>query len=135
MDHLLDYKPICPTDSVAYNKLVAEERVFKFLEGLHSDLDPVRSRVLGMELLPSLQEAFAYVQNEKSRRSTMLPSASTERSALISVSQKDGNRGRVTTSESEDKSTQFCDYCNTKFHTRATCYKLHGYPPGGRGAP
>ena len=130
LDHLLDYKPVCPTDSTAYNKLVAEERIFKFLEGLNSEYDPVRSRVLGMDPLPSLQEAFAYVQNEESRRSTMLSLASTERSALVSVPQKDKFTGK---SGSSDKSKQFCDYCNTKYHTRETCYKIHGYPPGSRG--
>ena len=130
LDHLLDYKPVCPTDSTAYNKLVAEERIFKFLEGLNSEYDPVRSRVLGMDPLPSLQEAFAYVQNEESRRSTMLPLASAERSALVSVPQKNKFTGE---SGSSDKSKQFCDYCNTKYHTRETCYKIHGYPPGSRG--
>ena len=134
LDHLLDYKPVCSTDSTAYNKLVAEERIFKFLEGLRSEYDPVRSRVLGMDPLPSLQEAFAYVQNEESRHSTMLPPTSTDRSALVSVPQKDGTHSRDTPSESRSaKSSQFCDYCNVPYHTRETCWKLHWPPPGGRG--
>ena len=130
LDHLLDYKPICPTDSTAYNKLVAEERIFKFLEGLKSEYDPVRSRVLGMDPLPSLQETFAFIQNKESRRSTMLPSVSTESSALVSAPQRDKSTGK---SGSSDKSKFFCDHCNQPYHTRETCYKLHGYPQGGRG--
>ena len=43
-----------------------------------------------MDTLPSLQEAFAYVHNEESRHSAMMPAASPERSALISVPPRDG---------------------------------------------
>ncbi|XP_028087020.1 uncharacterized protein LOC114287770 [Camellia sinensis] len=35
LDHLQDYKPICPTNSAGYQGFVAQERVFKFLEGLN----------------------------------------------------------------------------------------------------
>ena len=82
LDHLLDYKPVCFTNSTAYNKQVAEEKIFKFLEGLKSEYNPVCSRVLGMDPFPSLQEAF--VQNEASR-SIILPPTSIERSALVLV--------------------------------------------------
>ena len=92
LDHLLDYKPMCATDLVAYNKLVVEERIFKFLEGLHLDYDPVRSRVLGMDPLPSLQEAFAYVQSEESCHYVMLPPTTTKQSALVFVPHRDGNK-------------------------------------------
>ena len=118
LDHLLDYKPVCPTDSTTYNKLVAEERIFKFLECLKSEYDLVCSRVLGMDPLPSLQEAFAFIQNEESRRSTMLHSVSTKRSALVSAPQRDKSTGE---SGSSDKSKLFCNYCNRPYHTRETC--------------
>ncbi|XP_028103725.1 uncharacterized protein LOC114302845 [Camellia sinensis] len=85
LDHLQDYKPVCPTDSAGYRKFVEQVRVFKFLEGLNVEFDPVRSRMLGMDALSSLQEVFAYVQNEESRRSTMLPAASFDQSALVSA--------------------------------------------------
>ena len=78
LDHLQDYKPLCSTDSIGYRRLVETERIFKFLEGVNSVYDPVRSRVLEMEPLPSLQESFAYVQNEESRRSAMLSPVPTE---------------------------------------------------------
>ena len=49
------------------------------------EFDPVRSRVLGMDALPSLQEAVAYVQNEESRCPAMLPAVSFDRSTLVSA--------------------------------------------------
>ena len=101
LDHLQDYKPVCPTDSAGYRKFVEQVRVFKFLEGLNVEFDPVRSRVLSMNALPSLQEAFAYVQNEESRRSAMLPAVSSDRSALVFAPSKDGDHGSQPLSEKD----------------------------------
>ncbi|GMP89483.1 hypothetical protein CsSME_00041034 [Camellia sinensis var. sinensis] len=54
LDHLQDYKPVCPTNFADYRKFVAQEQVFKFLEGLNVEYDPVWSRVNGMDVLHSL---------------------------------------------------------------------------------
>ncbi|CAL5365889.1 unnamed protein product [Camellia sinensis] len=129
LDHLEDYKPVCPTDSVGYKKFIARERVFKFLAGLNMEYDLVRGRVLSMDTLPSLQEAFAYVQNEESRRSAMMSPVSTDRSALLSTPRD----GLSLPPPSAAKESVFCDYCKKPRHTRETCWKLHGTPSGGRG--
>ena len=128
LDHLEDYKPVCPTDSIGYKKFIARERVFKFLAGLNVEYDPVRGRVLSMDTLPSLQEAFAYVQNEESRRSAMMSPVSTDRSALLSTPRD----GLSLPHPSAAKESVFCDYCKKPRHTRETCWKLHGTPSGGR---
>ena len=83
------------------------------------EFDPIQSRMLSMDALPSLQKTFAYVQNEESRCSTMLLAASSDRSALVSTP--------------SEKDTLFCDFFRRPRHTRETCWKLHGQPSGGRG--
>ncbi|GMP69233.1 hypothetical protein CsSME_00028568 [Camellia sinensis var. sinensis] len=132
LDHLEDYKPVCPTDSIGYKKFIARERVFKFLAGLNMEYDPVRGRVLSMDTLPSLQEAFAYVQNEESRRSAMMSPVSTDRSALLSTPRD----SLSLPPPSAAKESVFCDYCKKPRHThhdtRETCWKLHGTPSDGR---
>ena len=85
-----NHRPVCSIDAASFKEYVESERLFKFLAGLNSKFDPVRSRILGSEPLPSLREAFAHVQNEESRRLAMLPSGSADRSALISSSQRGG---------------------------------------------
>ncbi|XP_028127544.1 uncharacterized protein LOC114324027 [Camellia sinensis] len=131
LDHLEDYKPVCLAYSVMYKKFIARERVFKFLAGLNVEYDPVRGRVLGMDTLPSLQEAFAYVQNEESRRSAMMSFVSTDCSALLSTA-RDG-LSLTPILPSAAKESVFYDYCKKPRHTRETCWKLHGTPSGGRG--
>ncbi|XP_028102196.1 uncharacterized protein LOC114301437 [Camellia sinensis] len=81
--HLQDYKPVYSMDSAGYRKFVEQVRVFKFLEALSVEYDLVRSRVLGMDMLHSLQEAFPYVQNEENRRSAMLASPTTDHFTLV----------------------------------------------------
>ncbi|XP_028077565.1 uncharacterized protein LOC114279508 [Camellia sinensis] len=93
------------------------------------EYDPVRGRVLSMDTLPSLQEAFAYVQNEESRRSAMMSPFSTDRSALLSTPRD----SLSLPPPSAAKESVFCDYCKKPRHTRETCWKLHGTPSGGRG--
>ncbi|KAF5945633.1 hypothetical protein HYC85_015861 [Camellia sinensis] len=90
---------------------------------LNVEFDPVWSRVLGVDVLPSLQEAFAYVQNEESRHSAMLPLVIGDRSSLVYAPSRD-----VT-----GKDTIFCDYCRKLRHTRETCWKLHRAPSRSRG--
>ncbi|XP_028053079.1 uncharacterized protein LOC114257509 [Camellia sinensis] len=126
LDHLQNYKPICPIDSTSYQKFVEQEGVFKFLEGLNMEYDPVRSRVLGMDVLSSLQEGFAFVQNEESCRSAMLSSAITNRSVLVFIPPRDGERVPHGSRPSFEKDNLFCDYCSRPRNTRETCWKLHG---------
>ena len=91
------------------------------MEGLNVEFDPVWSCVLGMDVLPSLQEAFAYVQNEESCRSTMLPPTSTKCSALVSAPLRDGTSLPHISPSPSKKDTLFCDYCRQPRLTRETC--------------
>ncbi|KAK3018953.1 hypothetical protein RJ639_003595 [Escallonia herrerae] len=49
-----------------------KERLYEFLTGLNRELDEVRGRILGRRPLPSIDEAFAEVRREASRRRVML---------------------------------------------------------------
>jgi hypothetical protein len=71
---------MCAVDAVQI-KMIEEERIYEFLGGLNSEYDPVRVQILGKEPLPSLQMVISYIQNEESRRSTMLhPNSQTQSS-------------------------------------------------------
>ena len=139
LDHLKNYRPVCTADATSFKEYVEGERIFKFLAGLNSKFDQVRSQILGIEPLPSLREAFAYVQNEESRQSAMLPPSFTDRSAMSTSSQRGGkgpsyNSQRDQPAEhTETRDSKWCDHCNTPEHIHATCWKLHSRPPSSRG--
>jgi hypothetical protein len=78
---------MCAVDAAQIKKTI-EERIYEFLGGLNSEYDPVRVQIFGKETLPSLQEVFCYIQNEQSRRSTMLHSNSQSQSTLVGASQR-----------------------------------------------
>ncbi|GMP93350.1 hypothetical protein CsSME_00043226 [Camellia sinensis var. sinensis] len=105
---------------------IERSRVFKFLEGLNVEYDPVRGRILGMD-------------NEESCRSAMLPSITIDRSALVYAPSRPGKRMSHGSRPSSEKDNLFCDYCRRPRHARETCWKLHGTPsgrgdhPGNRG--
>ena len=99
--------------------MLEKERIFDFLQGLNADPDEVQGWLLGTKPLPSLQEVFAEVRREEIRKQVMLqvavePGAS---SALISTKRED-----------PPKEKQWCEHCNRPYHTKDTCWKLHGKP-------
>ncbi|GFS44925.1 hypothetical protein Acr_00g0092930 [Actinidia rufa] len=131
-DHYQDWNPICAADIASYQKLVERDRIFKFLTGLNQEYDPIRCGVLGMEPLPSLIETFACIQNEESRRMSMLSTVTHDRSALSSTPQYNGwNQPRNSSTDRlpDEKDKLFYDHCQYTRHTRETCWKLNG----GRG--
>jgi len=52
--------------------MLDKERVFDFLHGLNIELDEVRGRLLGAKPFPSIQEDFAELRREESRKKVML---------------------------------------------------------------
>ncbi|KZV57135.1 hypothetical protein F511_43873 [Dorcoceras hygrometricum] len=67
-----DHSWNCPDDGNKYWQIVEKKRVNKFLFGLNKNLDEVRGSIQGMKQQISLQEAFAEVRREESRKKVML---------------------------------------------------------------
>uniref|UniRef100_A0A1S8ADA3 Uncharacterized protein n=1 Tax=Citrus limon TaxID=2708 RepID=A0A1S8ADA3_CITLI len=109
-------------DSARYKEKVERGRVFVFLAGLNKELDEVRGRILGKKPLPTIREVFSEVRREEARRQVMLknndePKINSEGSALVA-------RG----TDSGGKQKPRCDYCRKSWHTRESCWMLHGKP-------
>jgi hypothetical protein len=117
LDHYQNLQPMCVANTAQIKKMIEEECMYEFLGGLNSEYDPVRVHIFGKEPLPSLQEVFSYIQNEESRRSTMLHSSSQSQSALVGATQrtpsnssKFRDRDRTVDATSDDKDKLFCDH-------------------------
>src|SRR4051812_21661494 len=65
-------------DNIKFKERTDRKRFYKFLDGLNPEFDQTRSQILGKSPLPKLEEAFAFVQHESSRREAMLHKALAE---------------------------------------------------------
>ncbi|KAJ7968090.1 Retrovirus-related Pol polyprotein from transposon TNT 1-94 [Quillaja saponaria] len=137
LDYYQEYQPVHPTDAASYKKVVDKEKVYDFLAGLNLEYDQIRVQVLGRDPFPNLRQTYAYVQQEESRRITMLHVVTRERSAMVATPIPKESKGvhtrGIEIARGNDKDDLQCDYCGKTRHTRDTCWKLHGRPTRGRG--
>src|SRR4051812_978444 len=106
-------------DNIRFKARTDRERLYKFLDGLNPEFDQTRSQILGRSPLPTLEEAFAFVQHESSRREAMLHTPSTE---VAAKSDTPANKGNT------HGKRPWCDHCKKLGHIREKCFKLVGYP-------
>lgn len=124
--------PSCKCDSsLDYARTVQQQRLFQFLMGLNSSYQHVRSQILLMSPLPTVNQAYSLVCQEEMQRNLTQPphNLSNEGSAMTARGRGRYSRGRGRTTSSEE-----CTYCHRQGHKRDNCYQLVGFPPSfGRG--
>lgn len=111
-----------PDDAILYRRMVEDDRVYDFLAGLNKELDDVRGRLLGLKPLPVIEEVFAEVRREESRRRVMLGTSTDPGDASALATRGPANRG------DSKEYKKWCDHCEKPYHTRETCWKIHGKP-------
>lgn len=116
--------------------------ILQFLMGLNEHYSHIRSQVLLKDPLPTLDDVFNLILQEKPHKelTTSLQSP-VESAALISRMerpQKEQQRNfqKQNKPQQGQKGKLFCTKCKRDNHTVDTCFEIHGYPPGyksGRG--
>ena len=66
-----DFQWTCTEDCERFKVRINEERIYDF-GWTHQDLDVVRSRTLAIKPLPKIEEVFAEVRREETRKRVML---------------------------------------------------------------
>jgi len=106
--------------------MVEEETAHQFLMGLDDEsFSNIRSKILTLEPLPTLDRMFNIVLQEENHKTVML--GREERIDAVAfvvnhvgkVQQGAGAGGRIT-----------CKHCGRTGHEQANCYELIGYPLG-----
>ncbi|XP_073062852.1 uncharacterized protein [Primulina eburnea] len=123
-------------DFARQKKREENDRVYVFLAGMNHDLDEVKGRILGRRPLPSIREVFSEIRQEESRKKVMNNQvihetnggSPNDTSALVS-------RGTDPGYNLEKKKKPWCDHCKKAWHTRETCWKLHGKPADWKKRP
>ncbi|XP_043693371.1 uncharacterized protein LOC122643864 [Telopea speciosissima] len=154
------YHPIS-TDAAVIKSQRSEFLVAKFLSGLDSDLQSVKSQLLTGEKIPSMNEAYCRIQRVVSPSVVKSDSAPTNKdnSALFTSTggrgrggggtssrgrgstfgrgRATGSGGRGVTSNTAgsgfvDTSSRWCTHCNRSNHTVDKCWLKHGKPQWAR---
>ncbi|XP_014490342.1 uncharacterized protein LOC106753071 [Vigna radiata var. radiata] len=110
-------------------------KLMQFLMGLNDSYSAIRGQILLMNPLPDVTQAYSsIIQEEKQRhlstaRDTIEASAmaiqNNEPIALV-VRRKQGSSSRL---NSSNRKLLHFSHCDRDYHTKDTCWKLHGYPP------
>ncbi|KAK9726569.1 hypothetical protein RND81_05G223900 [Saponaria officinalis] len=108
-----------PQELQAYEKAVAkqneERRLFQFLNGLDQEYSILRSNMLMMNPLPTVEAACAYIQQEEDMNKIGGQAAmEIEGSAF----------------HTKGEHNYACSICKMDNHSEENCWKKVGYPPG-----
>jgi len=140
----------CSDDIATFNKIKQEQRLYQFLTGIDEKFEVIRRDLLMQEKTPSVEFAYATVRRETAQLQILKPTTSSEENTSLEEvgigltarnrppEQRQGwsypeNSGRRPSQrDKEDKSHLHCTHCGMKKHTKETCFKIVGYPNGGK---
>ncbi|KAK9035056.1 hypothetical protein V6N11_077107 [Hibiscus sabdariffa] len=88
--------------------------------GLNETYSAIRSQILLMKPLPTVNQAYSMIVQEESQRIQLSGGLVHEASVMFSNSSKSSDRKGFSV---------ICDYCKLKGHRRDSCYRLIGFPP------
>ncbi|XP_065873535.1 uncharacterized protein [Euphorbia lathyris] len=148
-EDLVNFRPILNCDCVPTGAATCtaiknvrtqqgQDHVIKFLRGLNNNFSMIKTQVLMMEPLPSIEKTFNLViQHERQvyegidlslLGSLGVTNANAGNQSLNSVNFAQGNNSGF-----KKGAIKKCSYCGKDWHTVDQCYKKHGFPPNFKG--
>ncbi|XP_074265052.1 uncharacterized protein LOC141587468 [Silene latifolia] len=130
-------------------EMASQEKVITFLMGLDDSYDNLRTNILSMEPLPTINKAYSLVQQIESQKSFSKLVLNQAESSAMAVNRGKGsghwnkpsdaknwnvwsrNGAGTGASTGKDgagqhkKGKRWCDHCNKSGHTRDACFILH----------
>jgi hypothetical protein len=110
-----------------------EDQFIQFLTSLNENFSVVKTQVLLMDPLPTINKVYSLVVQEESNFALSNPVTSNadESNVLVNASdtRKHNNRGKSPMVNGKGKGdTRHCTFCDKSGHTVDWCYKKHGNP-------
>ncbi|XP_074356444.1 uncharacterized protein LOC141696163 [Apium graveolens] len=105
--------------------------LLQFLMGLHESYSSARGKILMINPLPTLAQAFSLIKQEERQRQGHLISPSFSASVTGSSHSNSSNifvLGFVSKTDAMKKKVLKCAYFHKDGHSKETCFKLIGYP-------
>lgn len=127
---------MCGARNVAV-KREENQKLMQFLNGLNDGYESVRSQVLFLDPLPSVDRAYSMILQVEDQRMTNDTAMDSYGQVAMNVGQqfpsKSNNsygkqynfKGKKT---KEEKMLLYCPHCNRDGHEEKDCFKLHGFP-------
>ncbi|XP_072056243.1 uncharacterized protein [Arachis hypogaea] len=103
-----------------------EDRVTKFLRGLGEQYSTVKSQVVLMDDLPSVNRILSMITQQE--RQLFNFDNALDAKILAAFSQPD-NKGRNSSKKGQSRIKLQCTHCEKSRHIVDNCYKKHGYSP------
>ena len=129
--------PICKCSSMcacgAFSEIKRSKEVdhiIRFLKGLNDSFSIVRSQIMLMDPLPSINKVFSLVIQQECQ---LLVEGSINATALVNLSDLGQNSARKTpvvplNPQGKASTKKACTYYGKSGHIVDTCYEKHGYP-------
>ncbi|PNY15019.1 flavonol sulfotransferase-like protein, partial [Trifolium pratense] len=124
----------CRCDAMCMARAYREEdQIIQFLTGLNDHFSVVKTQVLLMDPLPTINKVYSLVVQEESNHAMIDPIVpnSDDSNVLVNASdaRKPFNRGKSLMNSGKGKGdTRHCTFCDKNGHTVDWCYKKHGNP-------
>ncbi|KAL0428623.1 UNVERIFIED_CONTAM: Retrovirus-related Pol polyprotein from transposon RE1 [Sesamum latifolium] len=115
------------TDQMEANQLM------QFLMGLSEPYDNIRSQILVLDPLPSVNKAFSMVILVERQRQVNLEYTETKDNTAMQAKAFDhrgdiGQRNFIRKRGPVDKKNLVCEHCKKPGHGKDTCFRIHGVP-------
>ncbi|XP_009794129.2 uncharacterized protein LOC107821061 [Nicotiana tabacum] len=101
-----------------------EDKVHQFLMGLNEVYVGVRSNILMMHPLPSLDNVYNILLQDEKQRQVLPNSQAYSESASFHAN----SNNIIKVNPDHNKASLFYKYCKKPGHVIEKCYKLHGFP-------
>ena len=135
--------PICSCDkcTCGVNDKIAhlyhQDSIVQFLNGLNDCYSQVKTQILMMEPVPSIDKAFSLVIQEERQSSSTINGTPSVGSATLAVKNQFFNQGSSSNNSNGKnfkgdvgKGRPVCSHCGKLGHIMEKCYKLFGFPLG-----
>jgi len=114
----------CPLSSIL-NQRKLEDQSMQFLRDLNDQFTNIKSHMLLLDPMPDVTKIFSFVLQQERQLVAAHPSISNRDTLAPSSS---GNSNSSSTHALAASSTLVCTFCHKSGHTKAVCYRKHGFP-------
>jgi len=103
-----------------------EDQVIQFLTGLNDQFNVVKTQVLMLDPLPSINKVYSLVVQEE-RNNLSLSSSHNEPFSIVNATDSRKPQGRGRGYSNGCKPPRHCTFCGKSNHTVKCCYQKHGH--------